>query len=167
MLMNSSKFPPYAVLHFHTLSVNFILGDGISRQMDASTPNPGNARHPPDRVPGLPLLSPTSELVGSLHLDSINAPTNRPGAIVECLLLSRSRTPITGSALLTRANDTLVNKSSESEEFPEFQIWDLFWVLHVIWHEGIAERRGIGQILISAVQKSCPPGPVVKAVFLG
>ena len=43
----------------------------------------------------------------------------------------------------------------------------LFWVLYVVWKEGIAERRGVGQILQEALEDAVEPAPRVKSVLLG
>lgn len=45
--------------------------------------------------------------------------------------------------------------------------WDLFWVLAVVWRDGIAERRGVGQVLASALETDVEPRPEVKMVLLG
>jgi hypothetical protein len=45
--------------------------------------------------------------------------------------------------------------------------WKLFWVLYVIWEDGIAERRGVGQVLCEALDVAVEPKPQVKLVLLG
>ncbi len=47
------------------------------------------------------------------------------------------------------------------------QDWKLYWILLLTWCEGIAERRGLGQILQSSVRKSLPPGPQWREIVLG
>jgi hypothetical protein len=111
-----------------------------------------------DCIPGLPLLSSNGELVGSLHPDDLSACT--PGSNIECLILSRAQLPTLGSAL--RKNYER-GDGAVDEAIP----WDLLWVLHVAWKDGIAERRGVGQILVSAIESSCSPGPEIKQVLLG
>lgn len=44
--------------------------------------------------------------------------------------------------------------------------WDYYWVMLIEWDNGIAERRGIGQIYKTAAEKSFPPGPVWKQIVL-
>lgn len=44
--------------------------------------------------------------------------------------------------------------------------WDFYWVMLIQWDNGIAERRGIGQIYKAAAEKSFPPGPVWKQIVL-
>lgn len=43
----------------------------------------------------------------------------------------------------------------------------LFWVMYVIWIDGVAERRGIGQILESTLEDAVDQKPCVKRVLLG
>lgn len=45
--------------------------------------------------------------------------------------------------------------------------WRLYWVLLLTWSEGVAERRGLGQILQTAVEKSFSPGLQWKEIVLG
>lgn len=42
----------------------------------------------------------------------------------------------------------------------------LFWVLCVVWQDGIAERRGVGQVLEEALEDAVGQ-PEVKNVLLG
>jgi hypothetical protein len=42
----------------------------------------------------------------------------------------------------------------------------LFWVLCVVWQDGIAERRGVGQVLEGALDDAVGQ-PEVKNVLLG
>jgi hypothetical protein len=127
------------------------------------------------RIRGIELLSPTAKLVGSLHPDNIEFVT--PGSQIELILLSRCSTPTIGSALLPHENtDTNIvdymGMDDPSKHFQEkgtaaAEEFDLFWVLYVIWQNGIAERRGLGQVLHKAVTESWSPGPVIKEVLLG
>ncbi|KAH7128140.1 heterokaryon incompatibility protein-domain-containing protein [Dendryphion nanum] len=43
---------------------------------------------------------------------------------------------------------------------------DLYNVMLLEWNAGVAERRGIGTIKLSAIDKSFPPGPVWKEIIL-
>lgn len=103
---------------------------------------------------GKPLLSASGGLVGSLHPDNLGL-LEPPGSVVECIIISHCNTPTVASALLGA-------DGSGAE-----QLWDLFWILHVVWNNGIAERRGVGQVLCSALRKSVGPKPEVKQVLLG
>jgi hypothetical protein len=120
----------------------------------------GNStRSPFDRIPGIPLHSVTGQLVGSLHPDNVDL-LEPPGSKVQCLIVSRCSTPTVASALL--ADETAIADSAEKDGQ-----WDLFWVLVVVWQDGIAERRGVGQVLVSALETAVEPGPEVKFVLLG
>lgn len=69
--------------------------------------------------------------------------------------------PISGSALLvpTPAPEAASNPGED------YRGWDLFWILHVAWKDGIAERRGIGQVLTSVLENASECE--VKTVLLG
>lgn len=69
--------------------------------------------------------------------------------------MARCHRPTVGSTLLDEYN--------AGNEQP----MELFWVMHVIWKEDIAERRGIGQILESALEDSVDGKPAIKSVMLG
>lgn len=43
----------------------------------------------------------------------------------------------------------------------------LFWVLCVVWREGIAERRGVGQVVEEALEGAVGEAPRARGVFLG
>jgi hypothetical protein len=124
-----------------------VRGDGIS------------TKSPFGRIPGIPLHSATRQLVGSLHPDNIDL-LEPAGSKVECLIVSRCSTPTVASALL--AAETTLADGSEND-----RPWDLFWVLVVVWQDGIAERRGVAQVLASALEMAVEPGPEVKSVLLG
>ena len=107
-----------------------------------------------DRIPGISLLSDTGQLVGSLHPDNLGL-LEAPGSSVECLIISRCNTPTVASALLT--------SDGASAEQP----WNLFWILYVVWKDGIAERRGVGQVMSSALETAVNPKPEIKLILLG
>jgi hypothetical protein len=138
-------FPPYTVLHFRAISMHLILG--------AATERCHQEKSPFDRIPGISLLSAGGELVGSLHPDNLDL-LEAPGSTVECLIVSRCNTPTMASALTSDSSDM---------EKP----WDLFWILHVVWKDGIAQRRGVGQVMSSALENAAEPKPEVKLVLLG
>jgi hypothetical protein len=140
------SFPPYTILHFLTISMHLTLGTAAERDHQGQSPF--------DRIPGIPLFSATGQVVGSLHPDNVDL-LEAPGSSVECLIVSRSNTPTVASALL--ASD------GADTERP----WKLFWILHVVWKDGIAERRGVGQVLSSALETAVEPKPEIKLVFLG
>lgn len=43
----------------------------------------------------------------------------------------------------------------------------LVWIMHVEWKDGIAERRGIGQMRVSGLAEAVAPGPTCRLVLLG
>ncbi|KAK3306247.1 heterokaryon incompatibility protein-domain-containing protein [Chaetomium strumarium] len=45
--------------------------------------------------------------------------------------------------------------------------WKAYHVMVIEWHGGVAERRGLGTVLKSAVHRSFSPGPVWKEVIMG
>lgn len=92
--------------------------------------------------------------MGSLHPDNLDL-LETPGSNIECLIVSRCNTPVVGSTLLT-----LDGASTE-------QPWKLFWIVHVVWKDGIAERRGVGQVVSSALETAVEPKPEVRSVLLG
>ncbi|OBT50722.1 hypothetical protein VE04_08225 [Pseudogymnoascus sp. 24MN13] len=139
-LLQLGKFPDYDVLLSWTICLRLTL----------AAPKPArNAPHP--------LLSVSGTVVGSLHPDntSLLSPTS---CEIELIVLSRCQTPIYGSALL----------GIEKERMPTpGQPWDLLWVMHVEWRDGIAERRGIGQVLVrGAFEGAAGATPDVKLVVL-
>jgi hypothetical protein len=111
-------------------------------------------RSPFGRVPGISLFSVTHQLVGSLHPDNFDL-IEAPGSTVECVIVSRCDTPTEASALF--ALESADTKKS----------WKLFWIVHIVWKDGIAERRGIGQLLSSALETATDPKPEIKAILLG
>lgn len=109
---------------------------------------------PFDRIPGIPLLSAAGDIVGSLHPDDVDL-LSEPGCAVECLIVSRCNTPTVASALLA-LDDVTMDRPCK-----------LFWILHAVWKDGIAERRGVGQVLTSALEVAVEPKPEAKLVLLG
>ncbi|KAL6404521.1 hypothetical protein AUP68_13914 [Ilyonectria robusta] len=144
--------PRYHLIYFRTISIRLIAGHlpplGSQRDpvLEASSPH--------QRVQGVPLLSPSGELMGSLHLDDIDSHT--PGTEVECLLMAYSHRPMAGSALP-------IPQGSPKNGAD----WNYFWILHVVTVGEVSERRGIGQVMNTALSQACEPGPESKAVLLG
>ncbi|KFZ08461.1 hypothetical protein V502_09339 [Pseudogymnoascus sp. VKM F-4520 (FW-2644)] len=133
------KFPDYSVLQTSTICLRLTL-----------------AASKPASKPPRPLLPASRTTVGSLHPDNIDI-LPPPLSEIELIVLSRCQTPIYGSVLL----------SLEKERMPEpGQPWDLLWVMHVERRDGISERRGIGQMLVGALEDAVG-APEVKLVILG
>jgi hypothetical protein len=126
--------------------VHLILGTATERHPQR--------RSPFGRIPGISLFSTNQQLVRSLHPDNLDL-LEAPGSTVECVIVSRCDMPTEASALF--ALGSAVTKQS----------WKLFWVIHIVWKDGIAERRGIGQVLSSALETATDPKPEVKVVLLG
>jgi hypothetical protein len=141
-----SVFPPYNVLSFTTISLHLTL---------APSPPPPTTIHtsPFARIPGTPLLGASGRLNGCLHPDNISFLPSA-GSTVEILLVARCHKPTLGSALL----DMYCEGGEQSMKF--------FWVLCVVWQDGIAERRGVGQILEGALEDAVGQAEV-KSVLLG
>ncbi|KAF1846033.1 HET-domain-containing protein [Cucurbitaria berberidis CBS 394.84] len=145
-------FPPYTVLDFITISLH--LQTGTNTPQHNQNIKSHSHKSPFDRISGTPLLSKKGQIVGSLHPDNTHL-MEPPGSTIELLLITRSHTPTVSSALF-QLDKVDTNKPMK-----------LFWVLHVIWKDGIAERRGVGQILQSALEDAFEPAPCVKPIFLG
>lgn len=142
----TSVFPLYNVLSFTTISLQLTLAPSPP---PPTTPNTS----PFARVPGTPLLGASGRLNGCLHPDDISLFPST-GSTVEVLLVARCHKPTIGSALL--------DMYLEGGEQP----LKLFWVLCVVWQDGIAERRGVGQVLEEALEDAVGK-PEVKSVLLG
>jgi hypothetical protein len=93
-----------------------------------------------------------AEVVGFLHLDNLD-PIPTPVTAIEILIIARSFKLTVGSALLQLC--------------PADKVPNLFWVMYVTWIDGVAERRGVGQILESALEDAVDQKPCVKRVLLG
>ncbi|OBT39234.1 hypothetical protein VE00_09925 [Pseudogymnoascus sp. WSF 3629] len=139
-LPEAPKFPDYDVLLSWTISLRLTLAA------------PKQASNPPR-----PLHSASGTVVGSLHPDSTSLLPSPPTPI-ELIVLSRSQTP--------NANSTLLDIEKERKPSPG-QPWDLLWVMHVEWRDGVAERRGVGQVLTGGTLEGALGKVEVKLVVLG
>lgn len=163
-LTHARAFPPYAVLRFRTISIHVLLAQPVQRTLKA--PIEVSAA---DRIPGISLLSSSDQVVGSLHPDNFDMLPSSPDAKIECLLFSRCQVPTIGSVLL---DPTLTPPKLPIDRPPTGQPWDLFWVMYIVWNpetKGVAERRGIGQVLAASVFDLGDrlPAPEIKTVLLG
>lgn len=91
--------------------------------------------------------------MGSLHPDNLRLLAEE-GSNVELIVITKCFEPTVGSALLG-----LEGQGS----LP----WRLFWVIQIVWNQGIAERRGVGQVFASALESAVGDKPVVKQILLG
>ena len=142
----TSVFPLYNVLSFTTVSLQLTLAPSPP---PPTTPNTS----PFARVPGTPLLGASGRLNGCLHPDNISLLPST-GSTAEVLLIARCHKPTIESALL----DMYLGGGEQPLK--------LFWVLCVVWQDGIAERRGVGQVLEEALEDAVGK-PEVKSVLLG
>ena len=78
------------------------------------------------------------------------------GSSIELIIIARCTTPTNGSALPGAAVDGALEKP-----------WSLYWALHIVWKDGIAERRGVCQIFQSTLEEAVEPKPEVKLILLG
>ena len=76
----------------------------------------------------------------------------------EFVVLSESYQDYTGNHLM----DSVYLSPTQSHD-----PWDFYSILLLEWDKGVAERRGVGVMIKSAVEFSLPPGPVWKEIVLG
>lgn len=101
--------------------------------------------------------------VGTLLPDNVGALPSSSRPAVNVIVLARAIAHMEHSILAqqpTAADSELGGSPPVLEE-------DLLWVMFVEWTCGIAERRGIGQILVSALMDAVAPGPKLQVVLLG
>lgn len=113
-----------------------------------------------DRVPAIPLRSKTGSIAGWLHPDNTDI-MSEPGSIIELIILSRCQTPTIKSA----SEEPVF--AQDIPDAPATGPWKLLWVLHIVWIDGIAERRGVGQILEQSLHVAVEPLPILKLIHLG
>ncbi|KAB5578250.1 heterokaryon incompatibility protein-domain-containing protein [Coniochaeta sp. 2T2.1] len=161
--MAIAKFPPYSVLYFQTISLSLTLGqppDELKKQ-----PQPGGTTSSFHRIPGIPLLSATSEVIGSLHPDNLDLLPGM-GSSVECILMSHCQA-LTWNSALGHGARPVPDPEDHEAALGDDEPLELFWALYIVWEEGIAERRGVAQLLATAVGQSLGPGPEIKEIHLG
>ncbi|KAH7322707.1 heterokaryon incompatibility protein-domain-containing protein [Stachybotrys elegans] len=149
------KFPPYAVLQFETIAFHLLLGARPPWNAEGNLRSKmENGRF--DRIEAMPLCSKQGRRVGWLHPDNISL-LGAEGAAIELIVMSRCQTPTVRSALLDES----------PSPGPASGPWNLLWVLHIEWIDGIAERRGVGQVLTAALEGAVDPKPAKKIVLMG
>ncbi|KAH8666977.1 heterokaryon incompatibility protein-domain-containing protein [Xylariales sp. PMI_506] len=146
-------FPPYTVLQFIAASIRLSLGqvqqspaEWRENKSRPSMHGGPSTQSPFKRIPGIPLHCNGGEIVGSLHPDNFDL-LGPSGSVIECILLSRCSVPTVASALLNSRDGPSYNNDDNAQD----ATMDLFWILHVVWQHGIAERRGVGQVLASVL----------------
>lgn len=147
----SRSFPPYTVLQAHAITLKLILGEATT----ASSPHqpPSHAR---------PLLSSSGEhTVGTLLPDNVSLLPTEPRTPIDCIVVAHAVADMEHS-LLPPAPDRRnpADKSAPGQE-------RLVWIMHVEWKDGIAQRRGIGQMCVSGLAEAVAPGPTCQLVLLG
>lgn len=142
---NHRNFPPYDILQCKTISFQLTLGAAPTRKPRGTSAF--------DRVAGVPLLDKSGQIVGSLHPDNIGL-LGEEGSSIELIVITKCFEPTVGSALLDMEGQGSLP-------------WRLFWVMHIVWQQGIAERCGIGQVFASALEGAVGGKPEVKQILLG
>ncbi|KLU87922.1 hypothetical protein MAPG_06912 [Magnaporthiopsis poae ATCC 64411] len=148
---------PYPLIRAPAIRLSLTLGEPLRR---IGKDEPAGLNSQTATVPAAyPLYSRSGKLVGSLHPDNIScviAAASKPA--IDLVVMSLSQAPTAGSVFYE--DPTLLSTASETR--------NLLWVLHVEYGVGeVAERRGIGQILVSALADALDEGPVVSWVKLG
>lgn len=147
--LRNRKFPPYSVLRAHAITLQLILGDAAVATAS-----------PPVRAL---LASSGQHTVGTLLPDNVSALPSRSRSTVDCIVLARAVAHMEHSILVQQPTATDPELGGGTLLLEE----DLLWVMYVEWTDGIAERRGIGQILVSALVNAVAPGPKLQVVLLG
>lgn len=111
-------------------------------------------------IDDIPLHSASGTLVGSLHPDHLDF-VGSVGEKVQLVVVARCQTLTSKSALWQ--SSLICDRSGKALGGP----WDLLWVMSITWVDGIAERRGIGQVLTQSLADSVEPRPEVKEILLG
>jgi hypothetical protein len=154
-----SNFKPYPILQFATIVLSLARGERPSSWNMLHREPGSNNNIVYYRIEGIPLLYPDGTVAGSLHPDNMND-VGSAGDIIELVVVARCQTPTVGSALWNQSVPHLVPAAGDNEP------WDLLWVLQIAWIDGIAERRGVGQISTASLNHALEP-PEVKHILLG
>lgn len=109
-----------------------------------------------------PLLSSSGEhIVGTLLPDNVLLLPTRPCTPIDCIVIAHAVAKMEHSLLPPPANQgESTDKSALGQE-------RLIWIMHVEWKDGIAQRRGIGQMRVSGIAKAVAPGPTCRFILLG
>lgn len=109
-----------------------------------------------------PLLSSSGEhTVGTLLPDNISLLPTQPRTPIDCIIVAHAVAEMEHSLLPPIPNQgDPTDKSALGHD-------RLIWIMHVEWKDGIAQRRGIGQMRVSGIAKAVAPGPTCRLVLLG
>jgi hypothetical protein len=162
----SSINPAYSkqkLLRFYTVTVIMNISSRIPRRISwpERQENDGHMLHMTDRAPSAALYDVEGCFAGLLIFD-LPESLSWHGKY-ELILLSDSQNSLFYRMDLPdqhQKNPFVSYQGSEQE-------WRLYWVMLIIWDKGVAERRGLGQILQSSIKKSFQPGPQWKEIVLG
>lgn len=154
----ASPYSDQELLRFYTVTVTL----KVSLEIPAQLPWPTNTENDTSNVePSAALYDSEGSFAGLLIFDIANF-VGEDGEY-ELTILSDSRTSLFHRMDLPDASHLNPFVSHYDTE----QDWRLYWVMLLIWNEGVAERRGLGQLLQSSVDKSFPPGPQWSEIVLG
>jgi hypothetical protein len=154
----TSPYSDQELLRFYTVTVTL----KVSLEIPAQLPWPTNTENDASDVePSAALYDSEGSFAGLLIFDIANF-VGEDGEY-ELTILSDSRTSLFHRMDLPDASHLNPFVSHYDTE----QDWRLYWVMLLIWNEGVAERRGLGQLLQSSVEKSFPPGPQWSEIVLG
>ncbi|EJT69289.1 hypothetical protein GGTG_12908 [Gaeumannomyces tritici R3-111a-1] len=131
---------PYLVIEARTICLRLKMGQ---------PPERGSVASDVLSNPALPLHSASNKVVRLVHPDNMAEASAAAASspIADLVVLSLFRAPTAGLALgeTTSLSGTAC----------------LVWVMHVEWKDGLAQRRGIRQILVSALSNALEPSPKV------
>ena len=109
-----------------------------------------------DRLPPTPLLGQTGAVRGWLHPDNADMLPGS-GCGIELAVLSRCQTPTV---------DTIFGQDTRRDNDDGGGGGRLLWVLAIMGEDGVAERRGVGQVYEEALGDGVEL-PVFKTILLG
>jgi hypothetical protein len=114
------------------------------------------------------LLDRSNQVCGRIILDEIpSIPYEGPQ---EFLILSESSKNTSESYSHYRKRIDISWGCVKQRSFTDSEIleWNYFWVMLIVRDElGVAERRGLGKIVLSSLDYCCEAGPVWKEIILG
>ncbi|KAH0538422.1 hypothetical protein FGG08_004970 [Glutinoglossum americanum] len=114
--------------------------------------------HEPADLQQVKILARDDAFCGSMLIDdgSLLTDVSKP---LRFLVLSESR--------YSMANSWIPDRGGRDPGLEDPTACDLYWVMLVDLRDGLYERRGLGQIYQSAVERSYSPGPVWEEIALG
>lgn len=108
------------------------------------------------------LLSSSGEhTVGTLLPDNVTLLPTQPRTPIDCIVIAHAVAEMEHSLLPPAPNQCDPTGKSALGQEP------LVWIMHVEWKDGIAQRRGIGQMRVSGIAKAVAPGPTCRLILLG